>query len=83
MKKCNMENDSTCCLPVEDVPNPSKRTGQPGSGQEPRIEVQSHDIHCLEREHSVDVEIHWFQKGLHPPPQKKAHKQSRADRVRM
>lgn len=76
MKKCHIEK-SICCLPVEDVPNPSERTRQPGAGQKPCGEVQSHHIHSLEREHGVDVEIHWFQKGLHSPPPKKAHKHSR------
>lgn len=76
-----MENVCIYYPPVEDVPNPGERTGQPGAGKEPRGEVQSHHIHSLEREHGVDVEIHRFQKCLHPPPQKR-HTNT-VDRVRM
>lgn len=71
-----MENVCICCLPVEDVPNPGERTGQPGARKEPRSEVQRHHIHGLEREHGVDVEIHWFQIGLHHP-KRKIRKRSR------
>ena len=50
--------------PVKNVPDSSQDPSQPGPTEEPAGNVESDDVHGLQREHCVDVEVHWLQVSL-------------------